>query len=202
MIDRNKTKEKYDYYPEELAPTSNLSVWTKCDKCGKEKDYSYAYALKKEEKARKENDGVMLCQVCSHSHRKGKASVVTKPKSWVALPPEVNVAKTVEMFGYDPTKLSPWSRKKIVVECAKTGVECYPRRCGLNRYKSVLETGHFYSTGALTAERRKGVKASSETKESMKLSQQKRRQKEKEDKKVQKQVEPPVWGQVEPRLSK
>jgi hypothetical protein len=56
---------------------------------------------------------------------------------------------------------------------------CSPKRCGLNRYKSIIETGHFISGGAWTAKRRKGVKASAQTKQAMKDSQIKRRELEK-----------------------
>jgi hypothetical protein len=85
----------------------------------------------------------------------------------------------MERFGYDPYSLSPWSRDRVIVRCKVTGKICAPKRCSLNRYKSILETGHFISTGAWTAERRKGKKASPETIEKMKKNQQARRMKEK-----------------------
>ena len=181
MIDEAKTLEKYGYTTKELAPTSNLPVWWTCDKddCGTEREYSYAYCLRKQKKAA-ETGGQELCQKCSHAHRKGKVSnKKIQGKSYVELPPEVDVNATLERFGHDPHKLSPWSRQRIVVRCQKTGEVCTPRRCSLNRYKSILETGHFVSVGGWTAERRKGVKASSDTKTLMKDSQQKRRVREK-----------------------
>lgn len=179
MIDETKTLEKYGYTTQELAPTSNLPVWWKCDECGEEREYSYAYCLRKKEKSGS-TGGKELCQKCSHAHRKGKvSSKKIEGKSHVDLPPEVDVKATMDRFGYDPHKLSPWSRQRIVVNCWKTGEVCTPRRCSLNRYKSIMETGHFVSVGGWTAERRRGKKASSETKTMMKESQQKRRRREK-----------------------
>lgn len=179
MIDADKTKQKYGYEVSSLAPTSTVPVCWKCDECGAEEEYSYAYCLRKQEAA-KSRGTKELCQKCSHAHRKGQ---VTKKKvegqSYVNLPPEVDVKATMDRFGYDPQTLSPWSRKRIVVVCKESGKVCTPRRCGLNRYKSILETGHFISTGAWTAKRRKGVKASEETKKSMSQSQKNRRAKEK-----------------------
>jgi hypothetical protein len=179
MVNNEKTKQKYGYEISSLAPTSNLPVLWSCDECGEEREYSYAYCLKKTKKA--ESQGTKeLCQKCSHAHRKGK--VTTKKKAgdaWLPLPPEVDVAATQERYGYDPRDLSPWSRKRVVVRCFETGVICSPRRCGLNRYKSIIETGHFISGGAWTAKRRKGIKVSSTTKQAMSKSQKNRRVREK-----------------------
>ena len=184
MINVEKTKEQYGYDPTDLAPTSNKMVWWKCDKCGSERAYAYAYALRKQKKAQKEGTPE-LCQKCAHAHRKGKVStrkVPTDQKAHYPLPPEVDRNLTMEKFGYDPETLSPWSRKRVVAICSVTGAECTPRRCSLNRYKSVMETGHFVSTGGYTGKRRKGVKATDETKQAMARSQKKRREREKASK--------------------
>lgn len=179
MVNSENTKAKYGYEPMSLAPTSNLPVLWSCDGCGEEREYSYAYCLKKKAKA-DACGGKELCQKCSHSHRKGKATVKkTTGDAFLPLPPEVDIAATQDRYGYDPRDLSPWSRKRIIVRCFETGVICSPRRCGLNRYKSIIETGHFISVGAWTARRRKGVKASSTTKEAMSTSQKNRRVREK-----------------------
>lgn len=180
MISDLKTKEKYGYETNSLAPTSNLPVWWKCegDGCDEEREYSYAYCLKKELHA-KETGGKQLCQKCSHAHRKG---VATKKKvqgqSWLPLPPEVDISATQERYGYDPRDLPPWSRKYIIVKCYETGVVSEVKRCGINTSQSVKETGHYVSVGACTAKRRKGKKASEETKKAMAKSQQNRRIKE------------------------
>lgn len=180
MINEKRTEEKYGYTSNALAPTSNLPVLWTCEGCGEEREYAYAYCLKKQEKAQT-SGGKELCQKCSHAHRKGVKTVKKNSgeSSFMPLPPEVDVAATQERYGYDPRDLSPWSRKRVVVRCFETGEICSPRRCGLNRYKSIMETGHFISVGAWTAKRRKGVKASKETKAAMKKSQSMRRHREK-----------------------
>lgn len=178
MINAKKTLEKYKVDPQTLAPTSTQLVCWQCEECGSERDYSYAYCLRKQEMAKAKNSKE-ICQKCAHAHRKGKASQTKNPDSFLPLPPEVDAVATMERFGHDPYKLAPWSRKRVVVKCQVTGKICTPRRSGLNRYKSIVETGHFVSIGAWTAGRRKGVKASTETKEAMKKSQQARRTSEK-----------------------
>jgi hypothetical protein len=49
MINQEKTKLKYGYFPEDLAPTSDKNVVWQCEslECKVEHDYSYAYCLKK-----------------------------------------------------------------------------------------------------------------------------------------------------------
>lgn len=179
MINEPATKEKYGYETNSLAPTSNLPVWWKCDKCSFEREYSFAYCLKKKEHSHA-TGGLELCQKCSHAHRKGQVSKKKQEgQTWQPLPPEVDVAATQERFGYDPRDLSPWSRKYVIVRCSDTGVVSEVKRCGFNTSKSVIETGHYTSVGACTAKRRKGVKASEETKQAMALSQKNRRSREK-----------------------
>lgn len=179
MINTEKTLEKFGYKPCNLAPNSKNLIVHSCDKCGSERDYTYAYALKKEQTSGN-------CQKCQHSHRKGVITVKKREQATVELPPEVDVLATMEQFGYDPRKLAPWSRQRIVVRCYETGKAYTPKRCGLNRNKSIIETGHFISLGAWTAKRRKGIKASAETKEKQALSQNKRRQLEKQVKTLSK----------------
>lgn len=180
MINEVATKEKYGYETNSLAPTSNLPVVWKCDKCSSEREYSFAYCMKKKAHAQ-ENGGVELCQKCAHSHRVGKATVKkTEGQSWLPLPPEVDISATQDRFGYDPRDLSPWSRRYVIVRCADTGVVSEVKRCGFNTSKSVQETGHYSSVGACTAKRRKGVKASEETRLAMAESQKNRRTREKQ----------------------
>jgi len=177
MINRDKTKLKYGYYPEELATTSANPVVWKCDSCPAEREYSYAYALKKYNKAMK-TTGEELCQKCAHAHRKGK---VVKPNSKVApitLPPETDLGKTMEVYGINVEDLNPWSRQKVFMKCS-CGKSTETKRCSLNSYKSILTTGHFKCIGCWTKERRKGLKLSEETKIKMAKSQQKRRNKNK-----------------------
>lgn len=180
MILKEKTKQVYGYEAESLAPTSAMPVFWQCDNCSYERQYSYTYYLKKKEHS-SETDGKELCQKCGHSHRKGTASKVVNKNSFYPLPPETDIQATMERFGYDPYSLSPWSRDRVIVRCKVTGKICSPKRCSLNRYKSIIETGHFISTGAWTAERRKGKKASEETIQKMKKNQQARRMKEKQE---------------------
>lgn len=179
MVNEEKTQAKYGYATNALAVTSNLPVVWTCPKCGEEREYAYAYCLKKAEKSQAAGTAD-CCQKCSHQHRRGKSTVSKNPgKTFLPLPPEVDVAATMDRYGYDPRDLSPWSRKRVIVRCFETGVICSPKRCGLNRYKSIIETGHFISGGAWTAKRRKGVKVSAKTKKAMKESQIKRRAQEK-----------------------
>lgn len=174
MINREKTKIKYNYFPEDLALTSNQSVVWSCDKCGKEKDQAYAYALKKKAKAEKEKKQE-VCQSCGHEHRKGKFIKNETPKNNpVTLPPEVNMTLTMERYGVNAEDLSPWSRQKIVLNCA-CGRETETKRCNLNASKSIQETGHYKCTGCWTQERRRGVKVSQVTKQKMVSAQRKRR---------------------------
>ena len=180
MINRDKTKLKYGHNAENLPITSKEKVVWQCDKCSYERSFTYSYYLKKKEKAFKDHEGNELCQKCSHSHRVGnhpKNETTTKypPRP---LPPEINVEKTIEFFGYDPHSLSPWARKYVISNCYSCGKECETKRCNLNIYKSIEETGHFKCTGCWTKERRSGTKASSETKLKQKISQQRRRLKE------------------------
>jgi hypothetical protein len=184
MIDWKKTKEKYGYGEGELPKTSRERVVWHCDNDNceaafdiREREYEYVYAYKKAQKAKKEGKPE-LCQKCSHSHRKGKVSE-KREKTHLPLPPEVSVELTMERFGYDPYKLSPWSRKKLVLVCEE-GQEHVTTRAQLNLNKSVKETGHYKPISWWTRKRRKGLKLSKETKEQMKESQQNRRAREKQ----------------------
>lgn len=180
MINEQETKSKYGYETNSLAPTSNLPVWWKCDNCTFEREYSFAYCLKKKEHS-ESTGGQELCQKCSHAHRKGKATTKKQTgQTWQPLPPEVDISATQDRYGYDPRDLSPWSRKYIIVRCSDTGVVSEVKRCGINTSKSVIETGHYSSVGACTAKRRKGVKASEDTKKAMAESQKNRREREKQ----------------------
>lgn len=182
MLLENKTKEKFGYDVSSLTSKSTLLVCWKCDRCGFENNFFYYYYLMKKEKAKTRN-GEELCQTCSHSHRKGQ---VTKKKqegqTWLPLPPEVSVEMTISRFGYNPHDLSPWSRKRVVVKCQRTGTVTTVPRANINNLKSVRETGHYISTGGITAEQRYGKKASEETKQLMKQAQSLRRKLEKQKK--------------------
>lgn len=176
MINREKTKLKYGYFPDDLAPTSNkLVVWAcESSSCSVEHDYSYAYCLKKRQKSLTENKP-QLCQKCSHAHRKGNSQKNTASKfSPVPLPPEVNLGKTMEKYGINAEDLSPWSRQAVVLNC-ECGAESTTKRCSLNSSKSIIETGHYKCIGCWTKARRTGTQVSQETREKMKTSQQKRR---------------------------
>lgn len=177
MINQEKTKEKFGYYPDDLAQTSSSSVIFRCDKCLQEEELSYAYALKKYKKSIK-TTGEELCQKCSHAHRIGKVSVKADKSKPLPLPPEVNLSKTMELYGINAEDLSPWSRQKVCLSCA-CGKQSETKRCSLNSSKSILETGHYKCTGCWTRERRAGLKLSDETKKKMAKSQQKRRNKNK-----------------------
>ena len=179
MINRDKTKLKYGHTSDNLAPNSTLKVVWNCDRCPAERSYTYAYYLKKKNKAFAEQEGDELCQKCSHSHRIGKTEKTTVIKyAPVTLPPEVNIEESIKIFGNDPSTMSPWSRNYLILNCGCCNKETETRRCSLNTYKSILSDGHFKCTGCWTKERRQGVKASEETIEKQKLSQQQRRRKE------------------------
>jgi len=190
VINRDKTKLKYGHTADNLPPTSKEKVvWqcdnTNCDEINStgrplERTFTYSYYLKKREKAFQEHEGNELCQKCSHAHRIGKVEKTNNLKypALTQLPNEVNIEQTIEIFGHDPRVTSSWSRKYVILNCSCCGKETETRRCNLNTYKSILETGHFKCTGCWTKERRTGQKASSETKFKQKISQQKRRMKE------------------------
>lgn len=182
MINRDKTKLKYGHTADNLPPTSKEKVVWQCDneKCSYERSFTYSYYLKKREKAFKDHEGNELCQKCSHSHRIGKVEKtdVLKYPALTELPAEVNIEQTIEVYGHDPRVTSNWSRKYVILNCSCCGKETETRRCNLNTYKSILETGHFKCTGCWTKERRTGQRASSETKMKQKVAQQKRRLKE------------------------
>jgi hypothetical protein len=176
MINQEKTKLKYGYFPEDLAPTSDKNVVWQCEslECKVEHDYSYAYCLKKKAKAKKEKKSE-LCQKCSHSHRKGispKQLAIKKPP--VALPPELDLGKTMEIYGINADDLSPWSRQKVILKC-QCGKESTTKRCSLNSSKSIIETGHYKCVGCCTKDRREGAIVTQETKIKMQNSQKKRR---------------------------
>lgn len=180
MINREKTKVKYGYFPEDLAQNSESKVVWSCDKCSAERTYTYSYYLKKRDVSFEKHEGHELCQKCSHSHRVGHTSKLETTKyPAIELPKEVNIEETIKIFGHDPQKMSPWSRGYVILNCSCCNKETETRRCSLNTYKSILETGKFKCTGCWTKERRQGVKASEETKNKQKSAQQKRRNKEK-----------------------
>lgn len=196
MIDWEKTKRELGYGKEDLPPTSKEKVFWKCDnpKCEadhdkKERMHTYDYALLKQEKAAKREDGLDLCQKCSHAHRKGKVSE-KKTKSHLPLPPETNCEKTYELSKtlggepYYPEQLSPWSRNPIVLTFE--GKDYEVPRANLNKYKSMIEMGCYRPVSWWTEQRRKGVKASKETREQQKLSQSKRRKREQAEKQAKK----------------
>lgn len=207
MIDKEKTIKVNGVNPDKLAPTSHQKVWWKCDnpKCSapiekREREYSFAYAMKKKAKALKDNpeNPQELCQVCSHSHRKGTTSTKKKnsiPAIDLSKLKELDIEKTQELFGHNPLTLKPWSRRCVVVICSETGKECITQRCSLNRNKGILEKGRFISIAGYTGARRKGQKASEETRLAMVRSQRARRKRErkqeiKENRKKSSQVLP------------
>jgi hypothetical protein len=180
MINREKTKVKYGYIPEDLAQNSESKVVWNCDKCNVERTYAYAYYLKKQNHAFDKHDGHELCQKCSHSHRIGHSSKLAETKYEAQpLPQEVNVEETIKIFGHDPKEMSPWSRGYVILNCSCCQKETETRRCSLNTNKSLQETGKYKCIGCWTKERRQGVKATDETKAKQKAAQQKRRNKEK-----------------------
>lgn len=187
MINKEKTKLKYGHFGENLPENSSKKVVWQCDQagCSYERSFTYSYYLKKVTVAFEKHDGKELCQKCSHAHRKGvplnHASHEIKTIPLAVLPPEVNVERSIEIYGVDPTKLSAWSRKNIVLNCFGCGKESDTKRCNLNTYKSIKETGHFQCIGCWTKKRRVGSKASEETKNKQKQSQINRRQKEKQE---------------------
>lgn len=176
MLNALKTQEKYQVRIETLSVSSNQLVVFTCPKCGGDEDYGYAYALRKIARA-KSLGAECICQKCSHSHRKGQVPKVEN-KNKVYYPPEIDSVETFQKFGYYPEKLSPWSRNRVAVKCSITGKFSYPKRCGLNRNKAVIETGHFISKGAYIGERRRGKVASLETRKKMKTAQALRRTRE------------------------
>lgn len=192
MIDWEKTKEKFGYSKEDLAPTTQQHkvVW-KCDNpnCDAEPDKRvrelvYGYAKKKEDKAKAEGKPC-VCQKCSHAHRKGKMTR-SKNKTALPLPPEVNREKTYEYSKtlggepYYPEQLSDWSRRPIVLTFE--GQDYTIPRANLNTLESVKKWGIYRPVAWWTQQRRKNKKASSKTREKQKLSQRKRRDKERKDK--------------------
>lgn len=184
MINKEKTKIKFGHFGENLPENSSEKIVWQCDCCPMERTFNYSYYVKKMKLAFEKHEGKELCQKCSHSHRKGIYSnpsedqIKHKP---VDLPPEVNIPRSIEIYGKDPSKLSPWSRKNIILNCCECQKESDTKRCNLNTYKSILETGHFMCIGCCTKKRRTGQKASEETKNKQRLSQKNRRLKEKEE---------------------
>lgn len=177
MLNLEKTLEKYKVDASTLSPSSNQLVVFTCPRCQKDEDYGYAYATRKIMKA-KERGVECVCQKCSHSHRVGQAPSITEAKAYY--PPEMDAVQTLKKFGYTLDSVSPWSRNRIAVKCSVSGKFFYPRRCSLNRYKSVMETGHYISKGVIVARRRLGQLATAETKAKMKASQGLRRTREKQ----------------------
>ena len=185
--ERAKTESDFAEGPEFLAKTTKQKVIWQCDNdtCDapsdvREREFEYNYARQKEEKAAKEGKPA-LCQRCSHAHRRGK-STVSKEKTHLPLPPEVDDALTEQEYGYKATELKPWSRKPVVVVYMDEDGDRHiytPTRAQLNTYRSVKEFGHFRPTSWWTKQRRQGTKATDETKKLMKESQQKRRENEK-----------------------
>lgn len=167
-----------------LAKTSNKKVVWTCENenCQasddkKERHFVFSYVRKKSLKAKAEGKPE-LCQLCSHAHKKG-IYYKKKEDSAKDLPPQINDQKTFEKYGYYAKDLKPWSRQRVVLTC-DCGRDCESTRSQLNTYKSIKETGEFTCKGCWTEARRKGIKASEETKEMMKLSQQNRRKSEKQ----------------------
>ena len=191
MIDWAFTLKKYGYEEKDLAKTSKKVVIWQCDNpdCDapmqvNQREYEYNYIRKKEEAAKKANKPC-LCQKCCHAHRKGKVSE-KKQDTALPLPPETNVEKTIERFGYNPHDLSPWSRKRIVLTYISedgTEYESEAPRAQLNKYESVKKFGHFIPIAIYTKKRRTGEKASEETKRQMREAQQHRRQRDRDKKK-------------------
>lgn len=192
MIDWKKTKEKYGYEKQDLAPTTQQHnvVW-RCDNpnCDadpdkKEREMVYGYARQKEEKAKKEGKPC-VCQKCSHAHRKGKTTE-SKSKTALPLPPEINREKTYELSKtlggepYYPEQLSDWSRRPVVLTFE--GQDYTIPRANLNTLQSMKEMGVYRPVAWWTQKRRKGITASKKTRERQKMSQQKRREQEKKDK--------------------
>lgn len=180
MINREKTKVKYGYFPEELSKNSESKVVWNCDKCNSERIYTNAYCLKKVTVAFEKHDGKELCQKCAHSHRVGHSSKLETTKyEALPLPTEVNVEETIKIFGHDPTVMSPWSRAYVILNCSCCSKETETRRCSLNTNKSLKESGTYKCIGCWTKERRSGIKITEETRIKQKEAQQKRRTKEK-----------------------
>jgi hypothetical protein len=197
MIDWKKTEERsltdmeFAKGSSRVSKTTNQKVIWKCDNVNcdapsdvSEREFVYNYARQKEEKAKKEGKD-SLCQVCSHAHRRGKATV-SSGKTHLPLPPEADDELTMKEYGYTASSLKPWSRKHIVIsfidEDGDTQIYT-PTRAQLNTYKSVKETGHFYPTSWWTKQRRTGSTATDETKRLMRESQKRRRDNEKDDRK-------------------
>ena len=190
-IQKSKEDTEFAEGPELVSKTTKQKVVWECDNkdCDapsdvKEREFEYNYARKKEEKAKKEGKPA-LCQRCSHAHRRGKTTV-SKERSHLPLPPEVSDELTFQEYGYYATKLKPWSRKHVVVEYFDEDGDRHiytPTRAQLNTYKSVQEFGHFKPTSWWTKQRRSGKKASEDTKQLMKESQQKRRDTERRKRK-------------------
>lgn len=173
MKNREKTKLKFGYFPEDLSPSSLKPIIWDCSGCGSTSETAYGYFLKKEKKTKNEEKDI-FCQKCCHAHRKGKAVVKQQKSKPQPLPPQVDYAKTMEAFGINADDLSPWSREQIFMKCG-CGKESLTKRCSLNTYKSIVETGEFKCTGCWTKTRRTGAKASEATRQKMRNSQQKRR---------------------------
>lgn len=127
MINHSRTLELFNIETSNLAVSSNHLVIWNCERCGKESENAYAYVLKKVSKA-KTSGKPCVCQKCSHSHRLGMKNIVYRVSQAVKLPPEILIQETIERFGYDPRKISPWSRQRILVRCSVTGEICSPKR--------------------------------------------------------------------------
>jgi len=142
MINREKTKARYNYYPEELPKFSKKKVIWCCDKCKKDYLFTNSYALKKETESIKDNSD-SICSNCARAQRKGqKIDVSNKKLKAVKLPPEVDVLRTFEELGIDVSKLAPWSRDKIYLKCG-CGKSCKVSRMDLNKSKSIQKNGHY-----------------------------------------------------------
>lgn len=188
MIDWKKTKEKYGYEEKDLPPSSENKVIWRCDNdlCQapldvREREHVFKYAKKKRELA--EQTGCNeLCQRCSHNHRKGISSEKPQTHKAQPLPPECSDDLTLKEFGYKASELAPWSREPVVLvfvdEDGKESTHMV-KRAQLNTNRAVVETGHYKPIAWYTKQRRKNIKASKETKDLMKKSQNLRREREK-----------------------
>lgn len=163
MINREKTKAYFNYFPEDLPRYSTKPIYWTCDKCKKDYKFSKSYAQTKEDNSVKTCSDA-ICTKCARENRKGhsKKNEEVKVKA-LDLPPEVDFLRTLEELKVNVNLLSPWSREEVFLKCS-CGKYVKTQRMNLNKNKSIRETGHYKCSSCWGKKNHLGKKLSEETK--------------------------------------
>lgn len=111
-IDVERTIAEFGYDPRELKPNSGKLVFCYCKQCNAIRQLRFARA--------KDNT---ICRDCFVFNEKREISNL------------INVEKTLEMFGYDPTFLKKYSEKVVLVKCPNCLEEREAPFCSANKSK-------------------------------------------------------------------